>query len=428
MRMLRQTCQDYGLLGQGILEKGYMKINLPDDVRFIIDTLTENGYEAYAVGGCVRDSIIHRVPGDWDITTSALPQDVKKLFRRTIDTGIQHGTVTIMIKSEGYEVTTFRVDGEYLDGRHPENVEFTASLTEDLKRRDFTINAMAYNDSVGIVDEFDGVKDIEKGIIRCVGRAEDRFSEDALRMLRAVRFSAQLGYDIDSDTKAAIVKLAPTISKVSRERIHTEFGKTLLSKHPDYMNKACEYGITKVVFPIYDEIADKKLAGRLANIVPEDIAFRYAAFLWEFGRERCEKAMRELKLDNDTIKRAGRMAGFHGKQLFNDIKYVRELARDYGVEELLECLTFEECYYRAVENSEGLEAVRITKAHLREIIDKKQCVKLKDLAIDGAELARLGVSPGRDMGRILKLCLDYVIDDPECNTIEKLRAYAIINL
>ena len=206
-----------------------MKIVLPDNVQSIIDRLTEYGYEAYAVGGCVRDSIIHRVPGDWDITTSAKPEEVKKIFRRTIDTGIAHGTVTVMIGREGYEITTYRIDGEYEDGRHPKKVEFTASLTEDLRRRDFTINAMAYNDIEGIVDRFDGVGDLEKGIIRCVGNPYERFSEDALRMLRAVRFSAQLGFDIEENTRRAIEELAPTIEKVSRERIHTEFGKILLS-------------------------------------------------------------------------------------------------------------------------------------------------------------------------------------------------------
>ena len=193
-----------------------MKIQLPENVSNIIQKLIEYGYEAYAVGGCVRDSIISRVPGDWDITTSATPMEVKKFFRRTIDTGIEHGTVTVMFGKEGYEVTTYRIDGEYEDGRHPESVEFTTSLREDLRRRDFTINAMAYNDETGLVDMFDGIGDIERKIIRCVGNPEERFSEDALRMLRAVRFSAQLGYVIEDGTAAAIRKLAGTIAKISK--------------------------------------------------------------------------------------------------------------------------------------------------------------------------------------------------------------------
>lgn len=167
-----------------------MKITLPDDVKQIIETLEQHGYEGYAVGGCVRDSILGRIPNDWDITTSATPQQVKKLFLRTVDTGIQHGTVTVLMGKEGYEVTTYRVDGEYEDARHPKEVTFTANLEEDLRRRDFTINAMAYNDSEGLVDVFGGRADIEQKVIRCVGNAEERFGEDALRIMRAVRFSA----------------------------------------------------------------------------------------------------------------------------------------------------------------------------------------------------------------------------------------------
>ena len=156
---------------------------------------------------------------DWDITTSAKPEQVKELFRHTIDTGIQHGTVTVMLEHEGFEVTTYRIDGEYEDARHPKEVQFTSNLLEDLKRRDFTINAMAYNDKDGLVDAFDGVGDLERGVIRCVGAAVERFTEDALRMLRAVRFGAQLGFSIEDETREAIVSLAPNIAKVSAERI-----------------------------------------------------------------------------------------------------------------------------------------------------------------------------------------------------------------
>ena len=210
-----------------------VRIALPKDVKHIIGVLMENGYEAYAVGGCVRDSILGRVPGDWDITTSALPMQVKGLFRRTVDTGIQHGTVTVMLGRNGYEVTTYRIDGKYEDSRHPESVEFTPKLEEDLKRRDFTINAMAYNDEHGVVDIFDGVGDLQRKIIRCVGNAHDRFDEDALRILRAVRFSAQLGFGIEENTARAAKELAVNLKRISSERIHTEFNKMLKSPHPD---------------------------------------------------------------------------------------------------------------------------------------------------------------------------------------------------
>lgn len=224
-----------------------MQIKLPEKVEYIIHTLEEAGYEAYAVGGCVRDSLLGREPDDWDITTSARPQQVKAVFPRTIDTGIQHGTVTVMMGKEGFEVTTYRIDGEYEDSRHPKEVIFTANLIEDLKRRDFTINAFAYNDRSGIVDAFDGMEDLENGIIRCVGDAKERFTEDALRMMRAVRFSAQLGYDIEEKTKEAITLLAPNLKNISAERIQVELVKLLQSPHPDYLRMAYELGITRVI-------------------------------------------------------------------------------------------------------------------------------------------------------------------------------------
>ena len=200
-----------------------MKINIPEGAKKILDKLSSAGYEAYVVGGCVRDSLLGDVPHDWDITTNALPLQVKELFRRTVDTGLQHGTVTVMIGDEGYEITTYRTDGRYTDGRHPDKVTFVPNLEEDLKRRDFTINAMAYNDVDGLVDLFGGTEDLKNGIIRCVGRAEDRFSEDALRMMRAIRFAARFGFRMDDDVRNSISGLSGTLSKVSAERITSEF-------------------------------------------------------------------------------------------------------------------------------------------------------------------------------------------------------------
>ena len=220
-------------------------VNMPDNVAQIINTLEKNGYEAYAVGGCVRDAMMGRTPHDWDITTSATPQQVKALFPRTIDTGIQHGTVTIMIGKTGYEVTTYRIDGDYLDGRHPEEVIFTSNLVEDLKRRDFTINAMAYNDRAGVVDEFDGMSDLNNKIIRCVREARERFTEDALRILRALRFSAQLDFTISDDTCEAVKELAPTLIKISRERIQTELDKLITSDHPGRIRLVQLFGLNK---------------------------------------------------------------------------------------------------------------------------------------------------------------------------------------
>ena len=211
-----------------------MKILLPTKVKAILDRLEEYGYEGYAVGGCVRDTVMGRTPSDWDITTSATPQQIKRIFPHTVDTGIAHGTITVMIEREGFEVTTYRIDGEYEDLRHPKQVIFTPSLREDLRRRDFTVNAMAYNEKSGLVDCFGGIEDLKRGVIRCVGRAEERFGEDALRMMRAVRFCAQLGFELDGDTTAAMAQLAPTLKRISAERIQAELVKLLVSPHPDW--------------------------------------------------------------------------------------------------------------------------------------------------------------------------------------------------
>jgi len=234
------------------------RFNIPEAARHIIDVLYDNGYEAFVVGGCVRDSLLGKEPKDWDITTSAAPQEVKSLFKKTIDTGIEHGTVTVMIDRVGYEVTTYRIDGEYKDSRRPESVEFTSNLEEDLLRRDFTINAMAYNDKVGVVDKFNGIEDLNNKIIRCVGNPVERFTEYALRILRAVRFSAQLDFSIGEETRQAIVKLAPTLSNISAERIKTELDKTFMSNHPEKITDAYNMGITKVILPEYDELVGVK--------------------------------------------------------------------------------------------------------------------------------------------------------------------------
>ena len=233
-----------------------MIINLPKDVATIIDTLEKAGYEAYAVGGCVRDTILGRVPQDWDITTSAGPDKIKALFRRTIDTGIQHGTVTVMLNRTGYEVTTYRIDGEYEDNRHPKSVEFTDDLKLDLERRDFTINAMAYNASRGLVDEFEGIRDLETKVIRCVGEPGARFDEDALRMLRAVRFSGQLGFTIEENTRQAIVERAENLQKISAERIRTELTRLLVSKDAGMLREAYQTGMTKTFLPEFDSMME----------------------------------------------------------------------------------------------------------------------------------------------------------------------------
>ena len=276
-----------------------MKMNIPEPARMIIDRLNEHGYEAYVVGGCVRDMILKREPGDWDITTSARPEQVKALFTRTLDTGIQHGTVTIMVGKEGYEVTTFRVDGDYTDGRHPDTVTFTPSLEEDLKRRDFTINAMAYNHNTGLVDIFGGREDIDRKVIRCVGNPTERFTEDALRILRAIRFSAQLGFEIEDATRQAITEIAPNLIHVSKERIQVELTKLLLSDRPQTMKLVYETGISPYVSETFHKMGE--MLADMPITVPAKKALRWALFLRKGTPEQAVRILRDLKLDNDTI-------------------------------------------------------------------------------------------------------------------------------
>ena len=388
-------------------------IELPKDVRYIIDILTQNGYEAYAVGGCVRDSILGRVPGDWDITTSALPQQVKALFRRTIDTGIQHGTVTIMLGKNGYEVTTYRIDGKYEDSRHPESVEFTPNLEEDLKRRDFTINAMAYNDENGVVDIFGGIDDIRNRIIRCVGIAHDRFTEDALRILRAVRFSAQLGFEIDKATKDAARELAPTLVKISRERIHTELNKLLLSDNPDYFSVVYELGVMKVIISELEGVNSgdidrlKVLIKRTKPCLPE----RYAALLSVIGKDKTRAVLKGLKLDNATISMAVKLVEYLGITPALTEPQMRHYINEVGKEDALRVIDFNLSFADESMHEEYTDMRKLC-AH---VLERGDCTSLKELDVTGKDLVDAGFEAGKQLGELLNSLLTEVLDNPSLN-------------
>ncbi len=441
-----------------------MIIQLPENVKFIIDTITRAGFEAYAVGGCIRDSILGRKPNDWDVTTSATPGQVKALFRRTIDTGIQHGTVTVMLDKEGFEVTTYRIDGEYEDSRHPKEVIFTPNLVEDLKRRDFTINAMAYNEEAGLVDVFGGLEDIRQGVIRCVGNAEERFTEDALRMLRAIRFSAQLGYTIEEETKAAITKLAGNLSRISAERIREELIKLLVSPHPDYLRVAYETGVTAVVLPEFDKCMQtpqkhkhhcmdvgNHILCSLGHVAPVK-ELRLAMLFHDIGKpdtleidedgtthfhghpkvsaDMATEIMRRLRFDNDTTSTVTRLAGFHdyGTGVIPEIKLVRRAIHKIG--EDIFPLFFQVWYADVMAQSEykreeKLGALESWKSLYAEIQEKKQCTSMKMLAVSGNDLIAAGMKPGKELGEVLKELLSHVLDYPEDNRKELLLTMAM---
>lgn len=376
-------------------------MQIPAHVEQIIHTLNSNGYEAFAVGGCVRDTLLGRKPGDWDITTSARPQQVKALFRRTIDTGIQHGTVTILMGGTGYEVTTYRIDGEYEDGRHPKQVEFTSNLLEDLRRRDFTINAMAYSHETGIVDAFDGMADLKARRIRCVGNAMERFTEDALRILRAIRFSAQLDFAIEAETFQAISVIAPNLSKVSKERIQMELTKLLTSEHPEKIREVYETGISTYVSLAFASLDWKN--ARVSAELPKEKYVRWAAFL-RCGKspELAVRVLRDLKLDNETISRVKTLVTWADVTPAADETEIRRMMSRMEPEvwdSLMEL------------NGYGTEIRNLVS----EIRERKDCLTLKDLAVKGQDLIAAGVRPGKEMGMLLHKLLEHVLEVPQDN-------------
>ena len=400
-----------------------VRIELPKDVRHIINVLMENGYEAYAVGGCVRDSILGRTPGDWDITTSALPMQVKALFRRTIDTGIQHGTVTVMLGKNGYEVTTYRIDGKYEDSRHPKSVEFTSNLVEDLKRRDFTINAMAYNDEHGIVDAFDGMGDLKRKIIRCVGKAHDRFDEDALRILRAVRFSAQLGFDIEDDTAKAAKELAPTLVKISRERIHTVLNKLLLSDNPDYFSVVYDLGVMKIIIPELENIDAHKL-DRIQHFIKKTRAVlpeRYAALLSCVDADTAGRILKGLKLDNATISMAAKLVKYYNMNPVVSEAAVRHYINEVGENDALRIVDFN----ISICGSELNKGYTDMKKICVMVKERGDCTELRNLKISGRDLMEAGFPAGKQLGEILQKLLCEVLDNPKFNEYNYLLKRAV---
>ena len=415
-----------------------MRIEMPYEAEWIIDNIRSHGYEAFIVGGCVRDAVLGRIPGDWDITTSAKPEQVKEIFGKTVDTGLKHGTVTIIKHGSGYEVTTYRIDGEYLDGRHPETVEFTPDLREDLKRRDFTINAMAYSHETGIVDEFEGMEDLKRRVIRCVGCAKDRFTEDALRILRAVRFAAQLDFVIEDETYKAIAEIAPNLVHVSKERIQVELTKLLLSDHPEKIWMVDATGIADYVTSGFPEVFERELerenshnagenetpgtSGCLVDgasrdalkecwiglaALPADKSHRWAGFLRHMTAEQAVKILRGLKLDNDTIGNVKNMIMAFQAPLAVDKVEIRRLLSRVTEYQFLGAMQLKKL--------DGDETVPGILRLFEEIKEAGDCVSLKQLAVNGGDLLAKGLVKGKQIGDGLMYLLNLVLEKPELN-------------
>lgn len=434
-----------------------MKIQLPPKVNQIMQTLQANGFEAYAVGGCVRDSILGRKPDDWDITTSATPQETKQLFQKTFDTGIEHGTITVLLGKDAYEVTTYRVDGKYEDSRHPSEVTFTRSLKEDLLRRDFTMNAMAYNDKEGLVDIFGGMDDLQNRCIRCVGNAEERFREDALRILRAVRFAAQLDFEVEEETKQGIRRLAPTLANISAERIQVELVKMLVSPNPGLLRMAYELGITQVILPEFDvmmqttqetphhcySVGEHTL--RAVELVRAEKALRLTMLLHDVakpkmktvddkgrahfkkhdleGTQMAKAILRRLKFDNDTINKVTKLVAYHDYRMEAEPRLVRRAMNRIGEDlfaEYLEVRMADTLAQSAYQREEKLQNLQDIRSCYEEIIENKQCVSLKELAVTGSDLIADGMAPGKEIGHVLNLLLEQVLEKTELNDKETL--------
>ena len=442
-------------------------IDLPENVKRIIRTLESAGYEAYAVGGCVRDALLKRTPKDWDITTSAVPGEVKRLFTRTVDTGIEHGTVTVMLGKEGYEVTTYRIDGTYEDCRHPDSVTFTGNLKEDLLRRDFTINAMAYSERGGLVDCFGGIEDLKKGIIRSVGNPKERFTEDALRIFRAVRFASQLGFTIEPATKQAMKELSGNLSKVSAERVREELTKLLMSDHPEGLFTAQEVGITRVWLPewdlmsateqenvhhIYDVAGHTEATLRCLHeteeyrhaSAKEQTVLNYTMLLHDSakpmcktygedgqahfkghakpGAEKTREVLRRLKFDNETVDACTKLVYYHDtlyrRHGEDPAKTVRFLMSKIGTERmpLLFAVFTADAGAKAPKYLAGcLNRIETLRQAYRTVVSEGHCVSLKTLKVNGADLMALGFRPGPALGEILEELLADVLETPEHN-------------
>ncbi len=438
----------------------------PAKVRTIISRLQDAGYEAYAVGGCVRDSYMGRIPNDWDITTNALPAQVKEIFSRTIDVGIEHGTVKVMMGNDGYEVTTYRIDGEYEDSRHPKEVTFTSDLAEDLRRRDFTINAMAYSEKTGLVDLFGGMQDLRDGVIRAVGDPAERFDEDALRMLRALRFSAAFDFKIEDETAKAISRLCGNLANISAERIRTELEKLICSDHPGRLRQAYDLGVTAVIFPEWDvmteceqvtphhftNVGDHTIVA-LEYIVKhfhdidkkEDRILRIATMLHDIakpakkfrgddgadhfkghpeeGVAMAESFLRRLKYDNDTIKRVKKLVRFHDDTPELTYPSVRRFIVDVEASNMdnLMRLKLADLYaHTDYKREEKLRRIETLDEMYRQIIKDGDCLSVSSLAVRGNDLMAEGIPAGPAIGAALSKLLEAVLDDPSVNEREKL--------
>lgn len=441
-----------------------MHIEIPDDVKMIMGKLNSSGFKAYVVGGAIRNSLLGIKAKDWDITTSAKPDDMLKVFEHLhfTQTGIKHGTITVVLNGNGYEVTTFRKDGDYSDNRHPDSVEFVDDLSIDLSRRDFTINAMAYNDEEGLIDLFGGLNDINNRIIKCVGNPDNRFQEDALRMMRAIRFGAQLNFFPEKETRESIRKNSNLITNVSKERISAEISKILVSDHPDRIVHFRVLGIMKYIIPCLDDCFDVEqnnqwhvysvgthIIQSLLHSDSNDFETRLALMLHDVGKviakttdengidhfyqHNIESAklandwMREYKFDSTTIDNVTKLVLHHDYFYEPTKKSVKKMLNMVGLElteKLIEIRKADVLSQNTHFIDERFAKIELLKSFIKEVVDSQEAFQVRDLEIDGNDLISIGFKQGKELGNCLKELMDIVLDNPEMNTKDILLGLA----
>ncbi len=377
----------------------FVKINLPPEIEGVLDAIENNGYEAYVVGGAVRDFLMGRDVSDYDVTTNAKPQEISKMFPKVVETGLKHGTVTVITENYSVEVTTYRVDGDYQNHRKPKDVSFSKKLEDDLKRRDFTMNALAYNKS-RFVDLFGGAEDIKSKVIRTVGNADERFSEDALRILRAVRFSAMLGFDIADDAVSAIEKNTHLLEHISTERKKAELDRLLVSEHTEKLEK--HMGFMSYLIPGFDRFIS---SGADIGSASFDLETRWAIVLYYAGCN-AEDIFKKYKFSNTEKKKVSALIKWYGKNIPEDKLFIKRALKDIG-EEYFACL---------LNMRSDLKGV---KKLFEEIIKRREPYLVRHLAVDGNDISKI-VDERKDIGNILNMLLDRVIDDESLNKREIL--------
>lgn len=437
-----------------------MKIQTPEKVDLILETIKDHGYESFIVGGCVRDSLLGKIPKDWDITTNATPDRILEIFRnngyKIIPTGLKHGTVTVVVEGEHYEITTYRIDGLYEDNRRPSSVEFTSNIKEDLSRRDFTINAMAYNHYEGLIDYFNGYDDLQKKSVRCVGDPNNRFQEDALRMMRAIRFTAQLGFSLHPTTKSAILDNAYLLENISKERIRDEFSKIIILDHPSiYIVDMISLDLMKYIVPeIYECIGfeqhnpnhDKDVFDHIMNVMDHtenDLILRLSALFHDIGKPHtftidekgishfymhhlksadiAEEVMKRLRYDNKSIEQVvilvrEHMSRYEKLRVRNTKRFINRV----GIENLDRLFKLQIADINGSACRDDISNILELKEEVERVLNEKQPLSVKDLEINGYDLLQLGIPQGKEIGETLNELMEAVLDRPELNDRVKL--------